>query len=48
MQRIVSAYFDMAEMQAMRKIRHDHGRLGKRLSGFLQLWAARFFMMRAG
>ena len=38
MQRIVSAYLDMAEMQAMRKIPLTMADWEKRLSGFLQLW----------
>ena len=38
MQRIVSAYLDMAEMQAMRKIPMTMADWEKRLSGFLQLW----------
>jgi len=38
MQRIVSAYLDMAEMQAMRKIPMSMEDWEKRLSGFLQLW----------
>ena len=38
MQRIVSAYLDMAEMQAMRKIPMTMEDWEKRLSGFLQLW----------
>jgi len=38
MQRIVSAYLDMAEMQAMRKIPMTMGDWEQRLSGFLQLW----------
>ena len=38
MQRIVSAYLDMAEMQAMRKIPMTMEDWQKRLSGFLQLW----------
>jgi hypothetical protein len=38
MQRIVSAYLDMAEMQAMRKMPMTMGDWEKRLSGFLQLW----------
>ncbi len=38
MQRIVSAYLDMAEMQAMRKIPMTMQDWEKRLSGFLQLW----------
>jgi len=38
MQRIVSAYLDMAEMQAMRKLPMTMGDWEKRLSGFLQLW----------
>jgi hypothetical protein len=37
-QRIVSAYLDMAEMQAMRKIPMTMEDWEKRLSGFLQLW----------
>lgn len=37
MQRIVSAYLDMAEMQAMRKIPMTMEDWEKRLSGFLQL-----------
>ena len=38
MQRIVSAYLDMAEMQAMRKIPMTMEDWEKRLSGFLLLW----------
>lgn len=38
MQRIVSAYLDMAEMQAMRKIPMTMNDWERRLSGFLQLW----------
>lgn len=38
MQRIVSAYLDMAEMQAMRKIPMTMEDWEQRLSGFLQLW----------
>jgi hypothetical protein len=38
MQRIVSAYLDMAEMLAMRKIPMTMQDWEKRLSGFLQLW----------
>lgn len=38
MQRIVSAYLDMAEMQAMRKIPMTMDDWEKRLSGFLLLW----------
>jgi len=38
MQRIVSAYLDMAEMQAMRKIPMTMEDWEKRLSGFLQFW----------
>ena len=38
MQRIVSAYLDMAEMQAMRKIPLTMEDWEKRLSGLLQLW----------
>ena len=38
MQRIVSAYLDMAEMQAMRKIPMTMEDWEKRLSGFLKLW----------
>jgi hypothetical protein len=38
MQRIVSAYLDMAEMQAMRKIPMTMEDWENRLSGFLQLW----------
>ena len=38
MQRIVSAYLDMAEMQAMRKMPMTMADWEKRLSGFLQLW----------
>lgn len=38
MQRIVSAYLDMAEMQAMRKIPMTMQDWEKRLCGFLQLW----------
>jgi hypothetical protein len=51
MQRIVSAYLDMAEMQAMRKIPMTMEDWEKRLSGFLQLWdreiqAAQFFFCK--
>jgi hypothetical protein len=38
MQRIVSAYLDMAEMQAMRKIPMTMEDWEKRLNGFLKLW----------
>ena len=38
MQRIVSAYLDMAEIQAMRKIPMTMADWEKRLSGFLKLW----------
>jgi len=38
MQRIVSAYLDMAEVQAMRKIPMTMEDWEKRLSGFLTLW----------
>ncbi len=38
MQRIVSAYLDMAEMQAMRKIPMTMEDWEKRLSGFLHFW----------
>jgi hypothetical protein len=38
MQRIVSAYLDMAELQAMRKIPMTMADWEKRLSGFLTLW----------
>lgn len=38
MQRIVSAYLDMAEMQAMRKIPMTMADWENRLSGFLKLW----------
>lgn len=38
MQRIVSAYLDMAEMQAMRKIPMTMSDWENRLSGFLKLW----------
>ena len=38
LQRIVSAYLDMSEMQAMRKIPMTMEDWEKRLSGFLQLW----------
>ena len=38
MQRIVSAYLDMAEMQAMRKIPMTMEDWEKRLGGFLKLW----------
>jgi hypothetical protein len=38
MQRIVSAYLDMAEMQAMRKILMTMADWEERLSGFLKLW----------
>jgi hypothetical protein len=38
MQRIVSAYLDMAEMQAMRKTPMTMEDWEQRLSGFLQLW----------
>lgn len=37
-QRIVSAYLDMAEMQAMRKIPMTMADWKERLSGFLKLW----------
>jgi hypothetical protein len=38
MQRIVSAYLDMAEMQAMRKMPMTMGDWEQRLCGFLTLW----------
>lgn len=38
MQRIVSAYLDMAEMQTMRKIPMTMSDWEERLSGFLKLW----------
>jgi hypothetical protein len=38
MQRIVSAYLDMAEMQAMRRIPMTMADWEERLSGFLKLW----------
>jgi hypothetical protein len=38
MQRIVSAYLDMAEMQAMRQIPMTMADWEKRLAGFLKLW----------
>jgi hypothetical protein len=38
MQRIVSAYLDMAEMQAMRKIPMTMEDWEKRLGSFLKLW----------
>ncbi|MBD3419428.1 MAG: cell filamentation protein Fic [Chitinivibrionales bacterium] len=38
MQRIVSAYLDMAEIQAMRKIPMSMADWEKRLAGFLKLW----------
>ena len=38
MQRIVSAYLDMAEMQAMRKIPMTMSDWEERLGGFLKLW----------
>ncbi|MDD4911855.1 MAG: virulence RhuM family protein [Sideroxydans sp.] len=38
MQRIVSAYLDMAELQAMRKIPMTMADWEKRLAGFLTLW----------
>ncbi|MDP2193934.1 MAG: virulence RhuM family protein [Alphaproteobacteria bacterium] len=38
MQRIVSAYLDMAEMQAIRKIPMTMADWEKRLGGFLKLW----------
>ena len=38
MQRVVSAYLDMAEMQAMRKIPMTMADWEERLSGFLTLW----------
>lgn len=38
MQRIVSAYLDMAEMQAMRKIPMTMADWEERLDGFLKLW----------
>lgn len=38
MQRIVSAYLDMAEVQAMRKIPMTMDDWEKRLAGFLKLW----------
>ena len=47
MQRIVSAYLDMAEMQAMRKIPMTMKDWENRLSGFLQLWD-REILMDAG
>lgn len=47
MQRLVSAYLDMAEMQAMRKIPMTMEDWEKRLSGFLQLWD-REILMDAG
>ena len=47
MQRIVSAYLDMAEMQTMRKIPMTMKDWENRLSGFLQLWD-REILMDAG
>ena len=38
MQRVVSAYLDMAEMQAMRKIPMTMADWEERLNGFLKLW----------
>ena len=38
MQRIVSAYLDMAEMQAIRKIPMTMADWEERLKGFLKLW----------
>lgn len=38
MQRVVSAYLDMAEMQAMRKIPMMMSDWEKRLNSFLKLW----------
>jgi hypothetical protein len=38
MQRIVSAYLDMAELQAMRRIPMTMQDWEERLSGFLKLW----------
>jgi hypothetical protein len=38
MQRIVSAYLDMAELQAMRRIPMTMADWEQRLSGFLKLW----------
>ena len=38
MQRIVSSYLDMAELQAERHIPMTMEDLEKRLNGFLQLW----------
>jgi hypothetical protein len=38
MERIVSAYLDMAELQAMRKIPMTMEDWEKRLAGFLRLW----------
>jgi hypothetical protein len=38
MQRIVSAYLDMAELQAMRRIPMTMADWEERLSGFLKLW----------
>ncbi len=38
MQRVVSAYLDMAEMQAMRKIPMTMADWEERLTGFLKLW----------
>ena len=38
MQRIVAAYLDMAEMQAMRKLPMTMADWEERLSGFLRLW----------
>ncbi len=38
LQRVVSAYLDMAEMQAMRKIPMTMADWEERLSGFLKLW----------
>jgi hypothetical protein len=39
MQRIVSAYLDMAELQAIRRIPMTMADWEKRLGGFLKLWA---------
>ena len=38
MQRVVSAYLDMAEVQAMRRIPMTMADWEKRLNGFLKLW----------
>ena len=38
MQRIVSAYLDMAELQAMRRMPMTMADWEERLSGFLKLW----------